>query len=79
MSRSFTGAWSQMFLWGSSLVDMHAQCGSMEDTWSEYSISGSAVSNTLHKDRGQALSQRRLNNSFCQQAQNDKNVINTEA
>jgi len=63
MSRSFTGAWSRMFLWGSSLVDMHAQCGSMEDAWSEYSISGSTVSNTLHKDSGQASSNHGLASS----------------
>jgi hypothetical protein len=52
-----------MFLWGSSLVDMHAQCGSMEDAWSEYSIGGSTVSNTLHKDRGQASSNHGLASS----------------
>jgi hypothetical protein len=45
---------------GSNLVDIYAKCGSMEDAWSEYSIGGSAVSNTLHKDRGQASSNHGL-------------------
>jgi pentatricopeptide repeat protein len=30
---SFKVVRSQMSLWGSSLVDMYAKCGSLEDAW----------------------------------------------
>jgi pentatricopeptide repeat protein len=33
ITRSFKVVWSHMSLWGSSLVDMYAKCGSLEDAW----------------------------------------------
>ncbi len=35
--KKFKVVWSQMSLWGNSLVGMYAKCGSLEDAWRTFS------------------------------------------